>query len=80
MSTGSKAFQIHTIEADRAQLLINQEKMPGAILHQCVAHTKLFTWGVLGMLLKQPRGTLLTFHNGKWMLMSHIGMNLMWCL
>lgn len=60
----SKAFQIHTMDNDSTQLLISQEKTPGAILHLCVAHTKLFTWGVLGLLFKQPRSTLLTFHNG----------------
>lgn len=54
MNIRSKAFEIHTIDTDRTQLLINQEKMPGAILHQCVARTKLFTWGVLGMVFKQP--------------------------
>lgn len=59
----SKAFQIHTIDAtDRTQLLISQEKMPGAIL--CVAHTELLTWGVLGLLFNQPMGALLTFRNG----------------
>lgn len=40
MNIRPKGLEIHTTGADRTELLINQEKMPAAILHQCVARSR----------------------------------------